>query len=313
MLLDQINLNQLRIFEAVFRTQSMTNAAKELHLTQSGISQHIKALEEALGVDLFDRIRQRLVPTAAGRFLYEVCQAKLKDLEEALSQVSTQKGHLTGEIRVGVPAEFGINMVVPHVAEFIKQHPHVDVRMAIDLADEMNRQILRGEVDVAIVDDFDMHERIETVPVFDEHLELCCSSKYLDPKTAAGKKDRKFFESLDYVAYREDLPVIEKWFAHHYGFRRMKLNIRATISDVLGVSKFIRSGLGVGVLPRHSVEQTQERGEPFVVFEPSETALINQLSMATLRDRSHSPVVKTFKKWISEKLREEAQLIGHGT
>ena len=305
MVLDQINLNQLRIFEAVFRTQSMTKAARELHLTQSGISQHIKSLEEALGVDLFDRIRQRLVPTAAGRFLYEVCQAKLRDLEEALAEVSRQEGHLTGQVRIGVPAEFGINMVVPLVADYIKKHPQVDVRMSIDLADEMNKQILRGEVDLAIIDDFDLDERVETTPIFDEHLELCCSPRLIDPQLALGRKERKFFEDLDYVAYREDLPVIEKWFAHHYGFRRMKLKIRTTISDVLGVSRFISAGVGVGVLPRHNVEKLKQVGEPLVVFEPSSTPLINQLSMATLRDRSHSPLVQHFKKWISDKLRAE--------
>ncbi len=303
MVLDQINLNQLRIFEAVFRTQSMTKAARELHLTQSGISQHIKSLEEALGVDLFDRIRQRLVPTAAGRFLYEVCQAKLKDLEEALEEVSRQEGHLAGEVRIGVPAEFGINMVVPLVSEYIKKNPQVDVRMSIDLADEMNKHLIKGEVDLAIIDDFNVDERVATTPVFDEHLELCCSPRLIDPQLAIGKKDRKFFESLDYVAYREDLPVIEKWFAHHYGFRRMKLKIRTTISDVLGVSRFISAGVGVGVLPRHNVDKLKLVGEPLIIFEPSETPLINQLSMATLKDRRHSPLVQHFEKWIADKLR----------
>src|SRR5690606_8090378 len=129
----------------------------------------------------FDRIRQRLVPTAAGRYLYDVCQAKLKDLEHALEEVSRQEGDLNGEVFIGVPAEFGINMVVPLVAEFLKKHPSVDVRMRIELADEMNRMLLRGDVDLAIVDDFDLDARVETIPVFDEHLELCCSPLYLDP------------------------------------------------------------------------------------------------------------------------------------
>jgi len=57
MLIDQINLNQLRVFESVYRTKSMTHAARELHLTQSGVSQHIKALEDVLTLKLFDRIK----------------------------------------------------------------------------------------------------------------------------------------------------------------------------------------------------------------------------------------------------------------
>jgi len=64
LLIDQLNLNHLRVFECVYRTGSMTAAAKELHLTQSGVSQHIKSLEDVLNFKLFDRIQQRLVPTS---------------------------------------------------------------------------------------------------------------------------------------------------------------------------------------------------------------------------------------------------------
>src|SRR5690606_20520759 len=106
-----------------------------------------------------------------------------------------------------------------------------------------------------------------------------------------------------YVAYREDLPVIEKWFSHHYGFRRMKLKVRSTITDVLGVSRFITAGAGVGVLPRHNVEKMRRLGEQILVFDPSPIPLINQLSMATLKERNHAPLVNTVKKWLSDKLR----------
>ena len=62
--IQQINLIQLRAFEAVFRTKSMTAAAQELHLTQPGISQHIHSLEDLLERKLFDRVHRKLLPTA---------------------------------------------------------------------------------------------------------------------------------------------------------------------------------------------------------------------------------------------------------
>ncbi len=65
MILDNLNLNHLRLFESVYRSENMTKAAEELHLTQSGVSQHMKSLEEAVGVKLFDRVRQSLIPSKA--------------------------------------------------------------------------------------------------------------------------------------------------------------------------------------------------------------------------------------------------------
>lgn len=174
-LLDLVSLVQLRVFESVFRTKSMTKAADELHLTQSGVSQHIKTLEESLDVQLFDRIRQKLVPTTAGRYLYESCTVKLHELEETLQQVSRREDELQGEVVVGLPAEFGINMIVPLLAQFMHAHTAVTARIKIDLADAMNDMILKGEIDFAFVDDFKLDQRIKTSKVYDEHLEFCYS------------------------------------------------------------------------------------------------------------------------------------------
>lgn len=58
-----LNINQLKIFESVYRLKSMTLAAQELFLTQSGISQHIKSFEESLEITLFIRNRTMLYAT----------------------------------------------------------------------------------------------------------------------------------------------------------------------------------------------------------------------------------------------------------
>ena len=88
MLLDQFNLNQIRVFECVYRTRSMTMAAKELHITQSGVSQHIKSLEEILEITLFDRVKQKLLPTSSADQLYLEWSKSIADIEKTLLNVS---------------------------------------------------------------------------------------------------------------------------------------------------------------------------------------------------------------------------------
>src|SRR6187402_2647586 len=109
MFIDSLNLNQVRIFECVYRTQSMTAAARELHLTQSGVSQHIRAFEEILGAKLFDRINQRVVPTTSATLLYDHCAKSLQGLEEAFSELQAEKNQLAGRVHIGMPTEFGYN------------------------------------------------------------------------------------------------------------------------------------------------------------------------------------------------------------
>ncbi|MBX9767118.1 MAG: LysR family transcriptional regulator, partial [Bdellovibrionales bacterium] len=201
MLIDQINLNHVRIFETVFRTGSMTLAAQELSLTQSGVSQHIKSLEDVLDIQLFDRINQRLVPTAQAVVLYENCNLGLMNIEKALSQVTGRDTQLSGTVSIGMPIEFGINLVMPRLAEFAKKNPFIKYKLRLDFANEMNEGLLRGDIDFAFVDEFTMDRRITVEKVYDECLELCIGTDLLKEreKKLGSKLTRQFFEGLDYL------------------------------------------------------------------------------------------------------------------
>src|SRR5438128_356768 len=116
MLSHDLNLNLLRVFESVYRTGSMTEAAKELHLTQSGVSQHITALEEVLGVKVFDRIKQRLIATERGHILYKRTSESLDQIENVIFDVRGQERAFSGTVNIGMPIEFGNSIVMPIIA-----------------------------------------------------------------------------------------------------------------------------------------------------------------------------------------------------
>ena len=261
MIIDNINLNQLRVFQSVYKTKSMTRAAEELHLTQSGISQHIKALEEVLEVQLFDRIKQKLVPTTAGKHLYEKCTQNLTELEQTLQEVTAHENDLRGKVVIGVPAEFGFNLIIPLVARFMSEFKEVQVSIKVDLAPVLSDMILSGEVDFAFVDDFKMDGRISTTKVYDERLELCYSKTYLRRIPTDKDLNKKFFEGLRYVAYQEDAPVLRMWFQHTLKMKKISLDVRAQVADVAGVSRFVSGAAGVGVLPLHKIRKLKQEGE----------------------------------------------------
>src|SRR5262245_19844106 len=123
MLIDQLNLNLLRVFECVYRTKGMTKAAEELHMTQSGVSQSIKHLEDILQLQLFDRVKQRPVPTHHAHFLYKNCTQHLYDIERALNQVTGRESEVKGEVSIGLPLEFGNNIVIPLLAKLGQENP----------------------------------------------------------------------------------------------------------------------------------------------------------------------------------------------
>jgi|GEM_PF-2719535 len=180
MILDQINLNNLRLFEVVFRTGSMTRAAQELYLTQSGISQHIKALEDTLGLKLFDRVKQKLVPTSEGKTLYTQVLSHLNSLEKTLAEITAKDVGLKGEVNLATPVVFGLIKVLPCLAELGRGNSGLSFGVRFELAQNVSDLLMAGELDFAFVDDLPVDSRITREIVFEESLYLVCSQSYFD-------------------------------------------------------------------------------------------------------------------------------------
>jgi LysR family transcriptional regulator, glycine cleavage system transcriptional activator len=117
-------------FEAAARTLSFTLAAAELNLTQSAISRQIKALEEALGVVLFERFNRRLALTEAGEALRRTVGGMLRDLDEGLADLAPLPA--SNEVSVTTSISFASLWLVPQLAEFRRKHPSVEVRISAD-------------------------------------------------------------------------------------------------------------------------------------------------------------------------------------
>jgi DNA-binding transcriptional LysR family regulator len=289
--INNINLNQLRVFEAVFRTRSMTHAAQELRLTQSGVSQHISHLEDTLGVRLFDRIRQRIFPTHHAETLYSVCSESLRQLENALQQIHQGPASIRGKIRVGMPMEFGNNVVLPLIAEFLREHPGVQLKAHIGLAAEMNELLLSGAIDFAFIDQYRMDASIQVEKIYDEVLELCVSES-LWKKIPQNAKGKRLIESIPFVDYQEGEPILRMWLQHHYGSTHFNVDIRAQVMDVHGIARLVVAGVGAGVLPLHMVERLIQEGAEIRKVKGPGAILKNTISLAQVAGRTQLPATQ---------------------
>lgn len=315
MLIDQLNLNHLRIFECVYRKRSMTQAADELHLTQSGISQHMASLEEVLEVKLFDRIKQKLVPTAEADRLFKRCFDALNGIEQALSEIKGGETRLVGKVLLGIPIEFGNNVVLPILSEFLREHPLVQVGITYGFASEMNDKLLNGILDLAFVDEFSMDRRIRVEPVYDEALHLCATADLIKKVESAHtelsdkmstSERKKFFEAMEYVDYQSGEPLLRMWFGHHLGTRNLNLNVRGVLMDVQGISRLVAAGLAAGILPGHLFEKLKKEGVRLHSFEGSGKPLRNTISMAYLPERSASTASVALREWFFKRLTKKS-------
>jgi DNA-binding transcriptional LysR family regulator len=301
MIIDNLNLNLLRVFEAVYRLQSMTKAATELHMTQSGVSQNIKNLEEVLEVVLFDRIKQRPVPTDKANTLYQKVHQQLDELEDTLLDIVGVEQTLRGKVVIGVPIEYGNNMIVPILAQWGLEHPAIEFQLYYGHASTMHPSILDGQIDFAFVDHYRFDKQMVTEEVGHETLCLCASAEYLAPYKKV-KKDLAFFEQVQFISYMDTHPVLGEWFKHHYGQSSFNGKVRASMMDVQGVAKMITQGFGLGVLPLYLIKKLEGQGDKLTVFKGTGAPLINPISMVYLSNRHLSPAARSTMEYLKKAL-----------
>jgi DNA-binding transcriptional LysR family regulator len=138
-------LDLVQGFEAAARTLSFTRAAEELCVTQSAVSRQIRALEDSLGVALFERRPRSLALTEEGRALYRTANEVLERLQETTGRLraSGSVPHLT----VSTTGGFASLWLIPRLRTFTALHPDVDVRIS---ASYKTVDLERSGVDVAV-------------------------------------------------------------------------------------------------------------------------------------------------------------------
>ena len=147
-------LRDIRLFVAAYEERSFTAAARREHATQSGVSQHIRKLEDALHAKLFARDRGRVVPTPAGDSYYRHCIELLNTYAKATSAVQRHGSGLAGSLVIGLMPTMTRCVLAPALARFIDQHPNVVVRVVEGYSAALTEQVQAAELEFAVVPAF---------------------------------------------------------------------------------------------------------------------------------------------------------------
>lgn len=146
-----LNFRDIEYVSAIAKTGSITLAAQNLHISQPALSIYINKLEERLGVQLFNRIGKRFSLTYAGHCLLnggiEILRLR-DDLQGKIREIVQGE---KGQLKVGFPYIRGITLLPPVLKEYKQLHPQVDIIVCEDNADNLQKKVAEGELDLAFI------------------------------------------------------------------------------------------------------------------------------------------------------------------
>jgi DNA-binding transcriptional LysR family regulator len=189
-----INLDQLRIFQAVAQSRSFTRAAETVHLTQPGISKHIKQMEQYFGVPLFDRSGKKVTLTEAGAVLLEATLEIMATIEAAERRIDDLKGLRGGRLRLGSSFPVGVYILPRVLAEFRRCYPAVELALEICLSELVETKLLANELDLGLVSHDARDPRLVARPFMSDELVVIvppghrwAKKRHVAPRELAGE------------------------------------------------------------------------------------------------------------------------------
>jgi LysR family transcriptional regulator, transcriptional activator of the cysJI operon len=163
---------RLKVFRAVAAQASFRKASESLHLSQPAVSQHIHALEEELGLRLFDRSGTRIELTSAGSLLLKYAERSAHILEEARAALSNLNGAASGQLRLGASTTVA-QYILPHMlGVFLKDNPKVTLSVVSGNTEEIVALLLEGSISLGMIEGPPMSKEVHTEKFLDDHMVL---------------------------------------------------------------------------------------------------------------------------------------------
>jgi DNA-binding transcriptional LysR family regulator len=241
-----VELRQLRYLDAVARRRSFTQAALDLHVAQSALSQQVGRLERELGVELLRRTTRRVEVTEVGELVLARARRALAEVDGVRADVDALRGLVRGTLRLGGVPPVGPVHPAALIADFSRVHPGVAVTVRAGVAFTLLGQLRDGALDLvlALVDP-DPLDGLDGVRLFEEELVVIAP---LDHPLARAKRVR--------VARLGGEPLVT--YAPGSALRDALLTlvpggrIVAEANELETVRELTARGLGVSLVP-HSV------------------------------------------------------------
>jgi DNA-binding transcriptional LysR family regulator len=254
-----VELRQLEHFIAVAEEGSFTRAASRVHLVQSALSVSIRSLERDLGTRVFERSTHHVYLTDAGEALLPEARRTLAAAEQARDAVSSVEGTVRGTLRIGIMQSLTLVDVASLLARFHDMYPGVAIqtRPAIGGSAALAEDVRTGRLDCAFISlPGGAPSGLSLIPLASEPFLLIASPDHLP----AGGVDLTL-QDLDGAGFVDFPPgwgtrvAIDQAFAAA-GLER---SVDVEVADVTTLIELVRSGLGLGFLPRSMVEARHVR------------------------------------------------------
>ena len=250
---------RIRVFRAVAHHLNFSRAAEELLLTQPAVTQQVKALEDELGVPLFDRSGGRITLTAGGKVLLPLADQMKEISDQAFAAVAETSGEQAGELAVGASQTIAQYLLPNFIAGFIKAHPRIRVVARSGNTEAMLDALVAHQIHLALIEGPDRRKDLNIEPFFQDHMVLVVPTNHewadQEVDIEALKQQPLLMREFGSGSRR----VVEKALVAA-GLQKKDLRIQMELDSTEGLLSAVEAGLGATFVSRWAVRNQLSLG-----------------------------------------------------
>jgi DNA-binding transcriptional LysR family regulator len=285
-----MHLETLQVFCDLVESGSFSASAAQNFVTQSAVSQQVRALEARFDQRLIERTKGRVQPTPAGQLLYQASKditGRYRDLREQLQSFGTT---VSGSVRLATVHSVGLYELTEPLKKFLKAYPQVTVRLEYSRSTKIFEDVLSGRIDLGIVAYPTRRPQITVIPFREDRLVLVCATHHpLARRRSATIAD---LEGENFVGYERDVPTRREL---DRVLRRKNVTVRYVmeLDNIETIKRVVEIGAGLAIVPEPAIKQ-EVKSRTLCALQITDETLMRPLGIVHRQGRHFSPAVERF-------------------
>jgi DNA-binding transcriptional LysR family regulator len=298
-----MDLRRLEIFAKVAELGSFSRAAETLFLTQPTVSEHVRALEDELGVQLLDRLGRGATPTPAGQLLLAYARRMLTLSREAHQALERFQGRMSGELVVGgstIPGEYVLPALV---GQFKAKYPDISISLLIGSTRQVSDWLDEGRVEVGVVGARPAARTLAARELMADELVVVVAATH--PWARRGTITLADLQTEPMVVRERgsgSRDAVEHAL-HEAGIAPATRRVVGEMGSTQAVKQAVRAGVGIALISRRAVEDECRAGL-LACVKVKDLRVARAFYLVTHRDRTRSPLAEAFVEFIESQSAE---------
>jgi DNA-binding transcriptional LysR family regulator len=252
-----MHIENFKVFADLAASKSFSQSARINGLTQSAVSQQLRALENHFKVQILDHSRKQFHLTREGEKLYESIKKILREYNQIASDLLELNELIDGTVNISSIYSIGIHELPEIVKQFLVTHPAVNIRIAYRRSDMVVEDVLLHGTDLGLLAYPEKAKNLEIIPFAQDNLVVICSPRH--PLAAKKEILPSAMDGQPFISFTHDMPTCRA-IAQIFQDLNVKLNNIKEFDNIETIKHAVEVNAGLAIVPSSTVRQEIAQG-----------------------------------------------------